>query len=147
DEKGELLRTDDGRPIRVGAREGQRMDFDVLQGARTSLAAADFDGDGRIDLVIGDTYGKVRYYRNVGTPPTPRVAGAVEIGDLKIRMVPCAVDWDGDGRVDVVGSAASGVVVVYRNLGGNRFAAAAPLNMPPVPYSPSVTVADWNADG
>jgi hypothetical protein len=147
DEKGVQLLLTDGRPIKVGPVEGQKLDFDVLQGARTTFAAADFDGDGLLDLVVGDTYGKVRYYRNVGTKTRPVFAAGVEIGDQKIRMVPCAADWDGDGRLDVIGSAASGEVVVYRNRGGNRFAPAEPIRFPAVPYGPSVAVVDWNQDG
>jgi hypothetical protein len=147
DEKGRILRTADDKPIRVGPAKSQKMDFDVLQGARTSFTVADFDGDSLPDLVVGDTYGKVRYYRNVGTRPQPRFAAPVQIGDMKIRMVPYAADWDGDGRIDVVGSAANGEIVVYRNLGKNRFAAGASLRVPPVPYSPSAAVVDWNGDG
>jgi FG-GAP-like repeat/FG-GAP repeat len=131
----------------VGPVPGQSRDFDVLQGARTTLAAADFDEDGRLDLVVGDTYGKVRYFRNIGTRARPRFAPAVLIGDMHSRMVPCAADWDGDGHVDVVGSAANGSVVFIRNLGGGTFAPAQPLHVPLVPYSPSVTVTDWNGDG
>src|SRR5262249_39837950 len=137
----------DGKPVHVGPGEGQRMDFDVLQGARTTLTAADFDGDGLPDLVVGDTYGKVRHYRNVGTRSQPRFAAPVEIGDQKIRMVPYAADWDGDGKVDVIGSSANGLVLLYRNLGGNRFAPAQPINVPAVPYGPMAAVVDFNGDG
>jgi hypothetical protein len=147
DEKGVRLETEDGRPIRVGPRDGQKMDFDVLQGARTTFAVADFDGDGLPDLVVGDTYGKVRHYRNTGTKQAPRFAAPVEIGDVRIRVVPYAADWDGDGRPDVVASAASGTVVWYRNLGGNRFAPSESVKMPAVPYGPCVAVTDWNGDG
>lgn len=147
DEPGVRLETADGQPIHVGPVQGQKMDFDVLQGARTTFTVADFDGDGLPDLVVGDTYGKVRYYHNIGTRAKPRFAAPAQIGDLKIRMVPYAADWDGDGRIDVIGSAASGEIVFYRNLGGNRFAAALPIRVPAVPYSPSVAVVDWNEDG
>ena len=123
------------------------MDFDVLQGARTTFTVADFDGDGRLDLVVGDTYGKVRCYRNVGTKAKPVFAAPVEIGDMKIRMVPYAADWDGDGRIDVIGSAANGTVMLFRNQGKGRFATGKPLNVPLVPYGGYVAVADWNQDG
>jgi VCBS repeat protein len=146
DETGEKLRLADGGVIRVGPVPGQKEDFDVLQGARTTFTVADFDADGLLDLVVGDTYGKVLYYRNVGTRKRPLLGKEVVLGDLKIRMVPFAADWDGDGRMDVVASAASGTVVVYRNLGG-RFAPAAPVGMPAVPYGPMAAVADWNGDG
>ncbi|MBI3466587.1 MAG: VCBS repeat-containing protein [Planctomycetes bacterium] len=147
DEAGERLVHADGKPVHVGPVEGQPFDFDVLQGARTAFCVADFDGDGTQDLVIADTYGKVRHFRNVATPNQPRFAPPVEIGDVKIRAVPCVADWDDDGRLDVIASAASGTVVWFRNLGDNRFAPAVPIDMPPVPYSPFVTVTDWNGDG
>jgi hypothetical protein len=147
DRAGVRLETVDGKPVHVGPGEGQRLDFDVLQGARTTLTVADFDGDGLPDLVVGDTYGKLRYYRNAGTRNSPRFSAPVEIGDLKIRTVPYAADWDGDGRVDVVASAAGGAVVFYRNLGGNRFAPGEEIRMPAVPYSPMAAVVDFNGDG
>ena len=36
---------------------------------------------------------------------------------------------------------------MWRNLGDGRFAAAEPLDVPDVPYSPMVAVFDWNQDG
>jgi hypothetical protein len=131
----------------VGPVPGQSLDFDVLQGARTAFAAADFDGDGDLDLAVGDTYGKIRYFRNVGSRRSPRFAAGRELGDLKIRVVPCAADWDRDGRPDIIGSAASGAVSLYRNLGDDRFAPGRELAIPPTPYSPVITVTDWNGDG
>src|SRR5262249_46470897 len=139
--------TADGKPIQVGPAADRKMDFDVLQGARAAFSVADFDGDGLLDLVVGDTYGKGRYYRNTGSEKAPVFAAPVMLGDMKIRMVPYAADWDGDGKPDVVGSAASGEVVFWRNLGGGRFDRAVPIRVPPVPYGPFAAVADWNDDG
>ena len=68
EEKGQILTQSDGKPLHVGPVPGQQLDFDVLQGARIAFCAADFDGDGRVDLAVGDTYGKLRYFHNVGTP-------------------------------------------------------------------------------
>jgi hypothetical protein len=62
-------------------------------------------------------------------------------------MVPCVCDWDRDGRPDIIGSAASGSIALFRNLGANQFAEAKPLRVPNTPYSPTVTVTDWNGDG
>ena len=147
DEKGELLKTDNGKPIQVGPLPGKKMDFDVLQGARTTFSIADFDGDGLLDLVVGDTYGKVRYYRNTGTKQSPKFAAPVEIGAMPIRMTPYAADWDGDGKPDVIGSCADGKVWWWRNLGGGRFDKEKTIRMPEVCYSPMVAVVDWNQDG
>jgi hypothetical protein len=145
DAGGRRLHFADGHPIRVGPPADAGVDFDVLQGARTAFACADFDSDGFLDMVVGDTYGKVRYFRNDGSRGC--FLSGREIGDLKIRMVPAAADWDGDGHVDVIGSAASGEVVFYRNSGGGDFASAVPIRVPPVPYSPTIAVTDFNGDG
>jgi hypothetical protein len=147
DEKGQRLMLKSGKPIQVGPVPGQQMDFDVLQGARTAFTVADFDNDGLLDIVVGDTYGKARYYRNVGRKQEPRFAEPLLLGDMKIRMVPYAADWDSDGKTDVVGSAASGEILFWRNMGGGRCAKGVPIKMPAVPYGPFAAVADWNDDG
>jgi hypothetical protein len=73
---------------------------------------------------VGDTYGKLRCYASRGTHSSPRFAAPVELSDLGIRAVPFAGDWDGDGRPDVVASAADGKVVWFRSRGGGRFGSA-----------------------
>ncbi|MBM4068945.1 MAG: VCBS repeat-containing protein [Planctomycetes bacterium] len=147
DEAGTLLRTADGKPLHVGPTPGLKLDFDVLQGARTTFSVADFDGDGWLDLVVGDTYGKVRIYRNTGSRKAPQFTLPREIGDMKIRMTPFAADWDGDGKPDVVGSSADGKVWWWRNLGRGRFDSDRPIKMPDVCYGPFAAVVDWNGDG
>ena len=94
DQTGEMLQLVNGQPLHVGPVAGQNLDFDVLQGARTAFTAGDFDGDGQVDLVVGDTYGRVRYFRNAGTRASPQFATPVELDDMKIRMVPFAADWE-----------------------------------------------------
>jgi len=78
DTEGALLKQTDGQPIKVAPQPDQAWDFDVLQGARTTVTAADYNQDGQMDLVVGDTYGKVRYYENVsgGSNPTFAPPGA-----------------------------------------------------------------------
>jgi hypothetical protein len=147
DEAGARLLLEDGQPIQVGPSSSQPLDFDVLQGSRTTFTVGDFNRDGLPDLVVGDTYGKTRLFRNAGPRTSPRFAAPVLLGDMKIRMTPYAADWDGDGQLDVVGSAAGGDVVLWRNLGSGRFGAATPLKFPAVPYSPMVAAVDWNQDG
>jgi hypothetical protein len=144
---GERLRLTNGQTLRVGPVDGQPLDFDRLQGARITFSAADFDGDHRLDLAVGDTYGKLRVFLNQGGTGRPQFAPGIEIGDLRIRMTPCATDWDGDGKVDVLGSAANGRVEWFKNLGGGWFGPGVALKIPEVPYGPSVVVTDWNGDG
>lgn len=148
DQTGFKLLLTNGEPVHVGPKPGQDVkDFIILQGSRTTFTVADFDGDGRLDLVVGDTKGVARYFQNAGTKAEPVFELAHEFESLGIRMVPFAADWNHDGRMDVVGSAASGKVVAWINQGDGKFAPVEPIDFPAVPYSPSVSVIDWNDDG
>ena len=166
---------DDGNPIKVGPAPDHPWDFDVLQGARTTVAAADFDRDGKVDLIVGDTYGKVRYYRNLSGGAKPTFAKPELIADVHTRLVPTVADWNGDGWPDVVvGSNRAYVVLNSTQRDGPRFLPAQPLNLAPgnshssgalepipgkpewresegdgafLPYESVVTAIDWNADG
>jgi hypothetical protein len=80
--------------------------------------AADWDGDGGLDLVVGAEDGSVVWYRNTGTPFAPRLEAARPLiapspvgwgddgkrrpGEWGLRAKPCVVDWDGDGRLDIL---------------------------------------------
>ena len=90
----------------------------------TTLSVADWDGDGLPDLIVNSIWGKVVWYRNIGTRKEPKLAAAqpVEVewngeqpklawGWLRPqgkelltqwRTTPFAVDWNGDGLVDLV---------------------------------------------
>jgi hypothetical protein len=76
---------------------------------------ADWDGDGLPDLLVGSSDGSVRWYRNTGTRTKPVLAQGVEIlprvgeeGETPntptrgIRSKICAVDWNGDGKLDLL---------------------------------------------
>jgi len=51
----------------------------------TTLSVADWDHDGLLDLVVNSIWGKVLWYRNVGTPRQPKLAAAE----------PVEVEWPG----------------------------------------------------
>lgn len=145
---GVKLQLANGDPIHVGPKSGQDVkNFTILQGSRTTMTVADFDADGLLDMVVGETDGLSYYFRNVGTKTKPVFEKAHDFESLGIRMVSFAVDWNRDSHIDVVGSAANGKVVVWKNQGGGKFAKGEPLSFPAVPYGPSVSVADWNDDG
>ena len=122
DTEGVRLNTEDGKPIKVGPDSSQKIDFDVLQGARTTLAAADFDHDGKIDLVVGDNYGVLRYYRNLTGGVNPTFAAPEVIGKFPMRLVPSVADWNNDGYPDIlVGSSRVYAVMNRGKTAGARF--------------------------
>lgn len=150
DTEGYPLKTADGNEIRVGP-VGQDPDgsFYALQGARTVFSVADFDQDGLKDLVVGDTFGKIRYYKNVGTLEEPVFASPVEVGDLKSRLLVDAADWNNNGKIDILAGSSGGVVRVFLNegeIGEARFAEGFDPQLPRI-IQPRVMAVDLNGDG
>ncbi len=66
---------------------------------------ADWDQDGKQDLLVGAQDGSVQWYRNVGTNTKPQLAAPITLVQLpkgSIRAKVCVVDWNGDGRLDLL---------------------------------------------
>jgi predicted neuraminidase len=90
----------------------------------TTLTVADWDGDGLPDILVNSIWGKVVWYKNIGTRKAPKLAAAQPIevewdgpqptlayGWLRPkgkelltqwRTTPVAVDWNKDGLADLV---------------------------------------------
>lgn len=90
----------------------------------TTLSVADWNHDGRLDLVVNDIWGKITWYENVGSRKAPRLAAAQPLevawegtpprpawnwwnpGGRELvtqwRTTPCVVDWDQDGLQDLL---------------------------------------------
>jgi hypothetical protein len=80
--------------------------------------AVDWDRDGKLDLLVGSGAGSVVWYRNVGTATEPKLAAGETLvresdlnknwdaglkdGQWGVRAKICAVDWNGDGWLDLL---------------------------------------------
>lgn len=151
DPEGELLQLANGDPIRVGIPPQGAAEFDIHQGARTALSGLHYNDDGRMDLLVCDTYGYLRLFIQRDGEGL-RFDEPIEVARLhEIRVVPNTSDWDGDGRDDVLVSYASGQVYALINRSGSAsgepFQIQGPLDLPPGIGEPKVTVGDWNHDG
>ncbi|MBW3534499.1 MAG: VCBS repeat-containing protein [Gemmatimonadetes bacterium] len=85
----------------------------LTRGSNATPALGDLDGDGDLDLLVGESSGHINFYRNEGSPSSPRfVLVSDEWGGIKAerRSVPALADWDRDGNLDLLlGSEREGV--------------------------------------
>jgi hypothetical protein len=118
----------------------------LYPGTLPVLSAVDWDGDGALDLISGNSEGQVLLFRNLGATHAPAFAPAVELraGGEPIRIqqgyvnvqgpgeqrwgysCPRAFDWNGDGLPDIVASSATARHEVFLNNGVAGAPALAP---------------------
>ncbi len=142
----------------------------INPGSASTVFAVDWDGDGDLDLLLGNIQGEVLLSRNDGTNRAPvyqapeklHAAGsaiAVTGGD----SAPTAADWDGDGRLDLIVGCGDGSVLLFRreaSEGQPVLASGRPLVAPAGSVEPADAgaepkpgrrakpcVADFNGDG
>ncbi len=88
----------------------------------------DIDGDGDLDLIIGQENGKIRLHENKGTDEVPNFIFIGELSDdggniidIGSNAVPEFLDFDGDGELDLFIGKENGSISYYRNIGSHVF--------------------------
>ena len=124
----------------------------LTRGRYTTPALGDLDGDGDLDLFVGESSGELNFYRNdggTGAPDFQLVSDKFQDIDVGRRSVPTLVDLDGDGDLDLaVGSEISGLRI-FINEGTRQepvFVETEPFG-PEVPAFTTPAFADINGDG
>ena len=133
-------------------------------GSISAPAFVDIDDDGDFDLFVGETFGDVRYFENVGTPGSAsfieRTGTSNPLSDSLIGGIvsydstPAFVDIDNDGDFDAFIGDLYGTVHFFKNKGnaGSANFSTVPANKNPlkdvaVGFSSAPTFGDFDNDG
>jgi uncharacterized protein (DUF2141 family) len=87
----------------------------IAAGRRSAPTLMDIDGDGDLDLLVGNENGDVKLYRNTGTKTTPAFmldTSFVLLGSY--NAIPTAADMDGDGKPELLLGGSGGGVQLWR---------------------------------
>jgi hypothetical protein len=101
-----------GSPEKLTLADGKALEVN----GSASPVVADWDGDGKPDLIVGAYDGSVMWFRNIGTKKEPKLETGKELvpkcptpfgydpkpGEWGTRVKPAVFDWDGDGRLDLL---------------------------------------------
>ena len=124
----------------------------LSRGRNATPTLGDVDGDGDLDLFVGESSGTINFYENTGTPRRAEFTlVSDEYGDFDVgrRSLPVLRDADGDGDLDLyVGSEGEGVIL-FRNDGSERspsFVETARLDLDETSFA-APAFADLDADG
>ena len=112
--------------------------------ARGGVTAADFDGDGRVDLLVTAVTDAAPSLLLHGATGWDERAAAWGLGGLHRVLASAAADLDGDGDQDLVVTVQEGAVLLLRNAGG-RFEPAGSLG--DAGESPAMRPVDLDGDG
>ncbi|OVE76088.1 hypothetical protein BVX97_02365, partial [bacterium E08(2017)] len=133
----------------------------VASGGGDSIPeVADWNNDGRMDIICGGFDGRVTLLLDTATSGSPVFTSSSLIQDgpmaldVGYKASPCVVDWNQDGKKDLlVGGEGSGILF-FENVGTDAspvFAGSVPVQaggmLIDIAGNPRPVVTDWDRDG
>ncbi len=151
-------------PVWVGGETvmGKYLKEDIVP----RIQLIDYDGDGKLDLVIGNYLGQLFFVHNTGSPTEPHFSTVPNRTGITIDthtqnllwcnyLVPFLYDWSGKGRLDLImgdGTYSANSIYLFTNQGGNirpvfieKYRQKIIPGMGREHLTPQVV--DWNNDG
>jgi len=129
-------------------------DFNAISVSQRSVPQiADLDGDGLLDLVVGERRSAPLHYEqeSAHSEVFTLVAGTFDMPELMSAIAPCFADLDGDGFVDMISGTEAGALIHHEQSpdggllpGVDSLLAANPLEVASM-AAPCLT--DLNGDG
>lgn len=131
---------------------GKGLGLPVMPGAVPFLA--DWDGDGRKDLLVGQADGTVKLFLNTGSEAAPAFGAAQDLTvagsvlNVGGKAAPVVIDLNGDGTRDLVVGSAAGQVLAFFSPGTDVAAQlTAPVLLAEFSAAAVPASVDWDADG
>jgi hypothetical protein len=117
--KAEVLKGTDGQPLIIPANDNDQVTDKIC----TRPFAVDWDGDGHLDLVVGNFSGTFYWFKGEGKGRFRPKPEAIKAGNEPLRIEghhsdPFVIDWDGDGDLDLLSGSSNGGVQWAENVAG-----------------------------
>ncbi|MEW6680529.1 MAG: VCBS repeat-containing protein, partial [bacterium] len=134
---------------------------DLKVGGFSAPYVIDYNNDTKKDLLVGDKFGYIYYFENIESDDSPilqkgaRIKGGSDL-DVGNRAYPCVIDYNTDGKKDLVVGDEYGYIRLYLNYGSDYeplFATHTKLLLGTgnteikVCYNSTPIFVDWNKNG
>lgn len=133
---GEWAKT--GAPVFAEPVSVLQENADLYAGTLPSPTTVDWNGDGVLDILAGNSEGFVLFFENIGSNDEPKLLPATRVQaggrDIQVQagysgslqglqearwgyLSPNAIDWNGDGTLDLITGDITGDYLIYLNRG------------------------------